>query len=600
MNNHISLTQEDSFITRNIPLILVAICSIIFFYNRGFFSDQKTQIITSDAHGYYGHLPANFIYNDLVYDYLSKINETYYPNNPAAEFRVEQEGKKTNKFYVGTAILQFPFFVIAHFISKFSDYPADGYSLYYQYFIGLAALFYLYVGLFFLNRVFRMFKINPFLTILIQVILVFGTNLYHYAIFQSGMSHVYSFALISAFLYFFNKFIISSTIKTGIILSVLIGLIALCRPSNIIVVLFTPFFFNSFKDYFNWIKNHILNWRLIIYSVVVILLLFIQCYFWHKATHHYYVDSYKFEGFNFSNPYLFEFLFGFKKGFFIYTPFFIVLPVACIFLSKINNFKVIVFSLFFVILCYILSSWWNWYYGGSFGSRSLIDFYPLWCFLIAISFNHFSLKSNLILTVFAGGTICLNIIQDYQIRNSIMHWDCMNKEKYFKIFLKTSDQYKGVLYYDNTTENFDKYHGGKNLLSRTRNFGKNNSFVSSDHIYSEGFEFESSTYIKSIPHIVVRTSADIFITKDTKADLIISVEKDGKIKSWNNKVIPNFIESDINKWTNIKFSVVFYDLQPGDILKYYLHHISGNNAKIDNMHININELKTKWYNNDQE
>lgn len=614
MNVKKIILEIGTNLSRHIPLLIIGICVIIFFKNKGFFSEQKSEIITSDGHGYYGYLPATFIYHNHSFDFAGKAIQNYYVYTSFPGICVEQNGQRINKYYIGTAILMFPFFTMAHVLTKFSNYPVDGYSLYYQYFVGIAALFYLFVGLFFLRKIFELFKINTLLSTILLTAVIFGTNLYHYALFAQGMSHVYSFALISTFIYFLCITINNYSLKNGLITVVILGLIALCRPTNLIIVFIAPFFFNDFTDFIKWVKINLLRWHLFIYLPVFFTICAIQSFYWYKTTEMFYLDSYKYEGFNFSNPYIFDFLFSFKKGFFIYTPFFCTLFFALILLFKRSAYKTLIFILFFMSLTYILSSWWNWYYGGSFGMRALIDFYPLWCFIIAFSLNGIAIKNYFILASFTILTSIVNIIQDYQIRKFIMHWDCMDREKYFKIFLKTDDKYKGVLFYDNSTGTYDKYHNGHmlykdiclfdkskkniNFVRSTQYQHPNNSkndtcgYVNAVDQYSTGFEINSKVLLKDNPHIIVKTYADVFIADGTSAEIVLCLEQNGKIKNWESKVIPNFIDSKINKWYRSKYHTVLFGVQTGDILKCYLHYRSGEIALIDNLQLEIYEFKT--------
>lgn len=609
-----NLPEWGKIVLPFVPIIIVCICLGVFFKNKGFFSETKSELIISDAQGYYGYLPAAFIYHDKNFNYTEKVNQDYYVYNPLGVFYFEENGKRVNKFYIGTAVLMSPFFALAHLATKYSNYPTDGYSLYYQYFIGLAALFYLLLGLYFLNRIFRMYNIKPLLSVLLLTAVVFASNLYHYTIFEPGMSHVYSFALISAFLFLLNKSKTNFNLKIGILISIVLGLITLCRPTNILIILVSPFFFDNFSELVKWIKTNLFKWNFLLYVLSFLMILSIQILYWYKATGMFYVDSYKYEGFDFSNPYIIDFLFSFKKGFFIYSPFFLSLIIAFILLVKKNIYKSMIAVSFFVVVCFVLSSWWNWYYGGSFGMRSLIDFYPLWCCIIAISFNGLLIKNYSLLAIFTIVTIALNIIQDYQYRNYILHWECMDIDKYFKVFLKVDDKYKGVLFYDNITGNFEKYHNGNLIYADSCNFNDPNlklntteealynftkkdpkdffSFVSKSNNYSKGIEIQTN-FIKLNPHILVKTYCDIYVENESSAELIISIENNGVLKSWASKVLPNFIESEKRKWFKSKFHTVFFGVNKGDVLKYYLKYRSGKVVLIDNLKMKICEYKTK-------
>ena len=76
-------------------------------------------------------------------------------------------------------------------------YSNDGYSKLYLILINMAAVFYLLIGLFFLNLILEGYYINEWEKSLILFASVFATNLFYYTVVESGMSHIYSFAFIS-------------------------------------------------------------------------------------------------------------------------------------------------------------------------------------------------------------------------------------------------------------------------------------------------------------------------------------------------------------------------------------------------------------------
>lgn len=102
--------------------------------------------------------------------------------------------------------------------------------------------------------------------------------------------------------------------------------------------------------------------------------------------------------------------------------------------------------MFFCLLVYVLSSWWTWIYGGSYGSRVMIDYYSV---IILFGSSFFMLKSTVLKGVFSMLLISfsyISIIQTYQYQNYILHWSEMNYDRYWQTFLKTDDKYKGLLW----------------------------------------------------------------------------------------------------------------------------------------------------------
>jgi hypothetical protein len=88
-------------------------------------------------------------------------------------------------------------------------------------------------------------------------------------------------------------------------------------------------------------------------------------------------------------------------------------------------------------MTYIFSSWWCWYYGGSFSGRIFVEYLPLFAILLAIAVDRF--KNRLTRKIFFGMMIALTIlcqIQTFQYRYYHIHWSEMTKEKYWEVFLR--------------------------------------------------------------------------------------------------------------------------------------------------------------------
>jgi hypothetical protein len=101
---------------------------------------------------------------------------------------------------------------------------------------------------------------------------------------------------------------------------------------------------------------------------------------------------------------------------------------------------------FFSFLTYVLSSWWSWQYGASYGLRAYIDYYAIFFIPFAFLLNNLRFGTKTMIVALAGLTIPLNFIQTYQYKNYILHWSGMNKEKYWQVFLKTDKKYEGFLW----------------------------------------------------------------------------------------------------------------------------------------------------------
>ena len=64
----------------------------------------------------------------------------------------ETNSKIYTKYTCGVALMEAPFFLVAHFLSKPLGFASDGHSLPYSYGIMLAGLFYFWLGIFYLYK----------------------------------------------------------------------------------------------------------------------------------------------------------------------------------------------------------------------------------------------------------------------------------------------------------------------------------------------------------------------------------------------------------------------------------------------------------------
>lgn len=415
-------------------LIFLLISSNLYWGKESYIS----RIIKSDGKGYYAYLPALFIYHDFNFEFYDIIDDGAYldPYNQF-DYRVEYGDKKIIKYYVGTAIAIMPFFIVSHTISILTGEKADGYSKWYQLGVSFAAIFWFVIGLFYLDKVLYLFQIGMVNRMLVLVTASFGTHLFYYVLVEPSMSHVYSFAFVNAFLFFAITFFDKPTTNKSIVLSLLLGMIALIRPVNLLIILIIPFLAADVFKLLNGIKWFTAKpGRIILFFTLLLSVLFIQSVIYKISTDSFFIYAYRNEGFIFSDPHFFDFLFSYRKGFFLYTPIFLLSLLGLFYLGRESFYKVWTWLFFFLPTVYILSSWWIWYYGGSFSARVMVEFITPFMILLAVLFQkvHHRFKFVLFSGVFFIIVFCQ--IQTYQYRYFQIHWSDMNKEKYWDVFIR--------------------------------------------------------------------------------------------------------------------------------------------------------------------
>jgi hypothetical protein len=244
--------------------------------------------------------------------------------------------------------------------------------------------------------------------------------------------------MINALLYYLLKFKENKQFKPLGIALFLFALIGITRPTNILVVGLIFFFIPDFSFYKDLISYCFKPKHLLKIIPILIGVLAIPFLLWKIQTGHWVVYSYGDEGFNFSNPYISEFLFSYLKGWFVYTPLMlIILPIGFYLLFKTCKKRFAIAMVFYALCVYVFSSWWCWYYGAGMGQRVMIDHYILAGFLLALLLQNIQ-SSNLKkwgFGIIAFLCIGLNFAQAYQIRHGILTGGSATADQYWNNFL---------------------------------------------------------------------------------------------------------------------------------------------------------------------
>jgi hypothetical protein len=406
------------------------------------------KIVDSDGRGYYAYLPAIFSYHDLDFRYFF-TGRLDVPIDYTTNFLFIIDGHYVIKYPPGVAVMLIPFYGLATLFSLLFGFEMNGYSFFYQIMVSLGAIFYCILGLRWMMELLKRMGVTSGLAIAVSVTMLFGTNLLNYVIHEPSMSHVYSFAAIAGFLVFIKRFIDSAEKKQLLYAAIALGLIILIRSVNGVIIFAVLFFFHDFQEIKKFVTNLFSDWTVLVKCVVAIVVIAaIQPFLWYLQNGHWFVWTYLGETFRWESPEILKVLFSYRKGWLVYTPFMLLLfPAFFYILYSRSIFRITGFLLFWVLLVYIISSWWCWYYGGSFGQRAFIEFYPVagMCFspmLVKIS------KGKTIHLLSGVMFICviLNLIQSYQYKYHILHYDSMDKAKYWSVFLKTGKQYEWMVF----------------------------------------------------------------------------------------------------------------------------------------------------------
>ncbi len=395
----------------NIPLSIWAIIAmglyfVIFKEIKSHGKKEQFNVLRSDALFYHEYI--------VVYVYGK---DTYFP----------RDVRPINKYTMGMSITYLPVVPIGYVITELVgiDHNA-GRNHIYQHLLFYLGLLYTLLGLLFTRLILKNW-FNEGVISLVLMIIFFGTNLYYYIIAEPIMAHPVSFFLVAGFMYYSIRWLKKPGYKTILTAGAFLGLATLIRVTNSMIVLIPLVYFfsdpSNAVSFKNLKKVHFI--QVLLAGFVSILIFSPQLFYWHHYTGVWFNYSYGNERFFFDSPAILQVLFSFRKGWFIYTPIMLFIIPGAVICFKHNRPIFWAVIIYFIINLYVVSSWWCWWYGGSFGMRSLIDCYVLKSKKVVIA------STFLIL----GFLVYVNLYQTRQARICRIHYDSMTFAAYKKVFL---------------------------------------------------------------------------------------------------------------------------------------------------------------------
>ena len=402
----------------------VSLAAYVYIYSAGVANPP----IRADGFSYYVYLPSWFLYHDSTL--ASVANDCCGGEFPVstAIIRWPKTGRWVNAHPIGVAVMQAPFFAIAHALTRWTNLSADGFTLYYQHAAGIAGLFWGIAGLWVLGAVLRRHFSRGVAAAALTTILL-GTNLFHYATFDSSYSHTYSFFLVAALCACAGRWKQDGRVSTTLLTGLVAGMLVLVRHTNaLLLICFAPLLRGSSR-------------RLAIAAVVCLLVVAPQLAIYHEATGRWLVSSYGELGFNFGSPQLFGVLFSVQKGLFFWTPVLLLACVGFIVLARARHSASVYVgpaAAFLALDTYLIASWWDWQFGGSFGHRGFVDALPLFAIGLAAFYERASLTRprRVAVAAVACCAIALNLFQMTQYWNHVLPFSDTTWDQYRGAFLR--------------------------------------------------------------------------------------------------------------------------------------------------------------------
>ena len=395
--------------------------------------------IRSDGFSYYVYLPSWLLFHDTTLREVAL--DCCGGEFPAFTAIVRWPGTRrwVNAHPIGVAILQAPFFLAAHLLTRWSNLSPDGFSLYYQHAAGLSGVFWALAGLVALRSLLRR-HYSDGVTAATLFAMFFGTNLFHYATYDSSYSHVYSFFLFACFLNLTDRWHERPSRRLSILIGIVAALIVLVRHTNVLFLLLFPLYraTNPATLAATWHRLRS-QWReLMVMPIVGLIVVAPQLALYYQATGRFLVSSYGSLGFNFAAPQIFGVLFSVQKGVFFWSPLLLAALAGLLLGAGLARNVRPGGLLFLVANTYLIASWWDWQFGGSYGHRGFVDSFPLFAIGLAgfLRWAAASAPRRSAVTVCVTMAVALSMVQMIQYWNRVMPMSDTTWDQYRSVFLR--------------------------------------------------------------------------------------------------------------------------------------------------------------------
>lgn len=293
---------------------------------------------------------------------------------------------------------------------------------------------------------------------------------------------------------------------------------------------------------------------------------------------------------------------------FIYTPI-LLFSIAGLFFVKPISKKIILIA-FLVLNTWIISSWHDWSYGGSFGQRPFVDTYAVFAIPLAFFINGVHpYFTRIAITALASFFIYLNLFQIYQYHNSILPYEFMTWNKYKRIFLKSEKVFTGIfspgndkagnlprnarlLYTCKRDFDNDMFVNQMAIVRDEKSFSPNRS-ARLDSTYKYSADLAIPVFLgvsdTSVKNVLLRAEAKIWLDEDaTDAKMVIAFKDAENNYEWNGFYIVHRVW-ETQKWLDYSIVIPLPEIHSKtEIVSIYV-------LKTDNKLLYVDDLKISFY-----
>ena len=574
-------------------------------------------VFTYDNLGFYYYLPNLFIYKNFAHidmPTLEQINDQYSLTYTFYQFSKVESGNIVNRFPIGLAILISPFFIIGHLIALLTAFPADGFSLPYQWAILSSGICYSFIGFYFARKFLRLY-FEDGVTAIILLVFFAGTNIFLFVTLGNHFPHVYLFTLYILLIYFTFLWHKHRKIKQAVWLGIVLGLIVTARYSEVFAVVI-PLFWGVYnretlKEKILLLKNEYK--QLILVFVFGALAVFPQILYWWSATGSLVYFGYDDagSGLNLFSPRFAWVLFSYRKGWLLYSPLMALSLIGFYFLWKKHKEVFWPFMLYFFITFYLIASFSTLI---SYGFRAFIHTYAVLLLPFAYSISYLLYRKKWVIIgsgVLILGIMYITIFQAWQFRTGVLHGHNMTKAYYWRVFLKNyfEPEDRELLLIERSFDGVDRFKNEEkfnhqiiyynsfeqpvwpagNYITHETTAGQYSFYLDENIEYFSHYEKKISSITKEY-YAWFRVSMNVFpldLPQESKIKIVVCMTYKGQVYKYKTVDISDDINHiEPNKWYTISIDYLTPEYRTKhDYINVYIWNQGKNKAYIDELMI---------------
>lgn len=337
-----------------------------------------------------------------------------------------ERGYFHNKYGPGVALVQLPVMV---FVADSSSLPPAISPAEHRAcrIMGLLALL---VIVFIMMRAGRGVGLPKFSTNLAVLAIVFGTGLFHYAVYEPGASHIWSALGLTVFFGLTLRGAIGKSGRVGMVMTVLVAaLLVLIRNTNLIAIIFLTVLAVVGKVKRKGGLRPALMRIALPATIGTLVGLGMQIYLNSHAHHRFVLSAYS-EEYSVGNQfYLWSVLTSYNHGLFLYYPIFALILVIGLIFGR-TRLPTAVYGLLLLLYALLYGFADNWWLAGGLGHRGFVELAPLGMPVLAFIISRSrGIKKFAVLILVA---LCVLITQEMMagLWNGTLPWEAITSEQY--------------------------------------------------------------------------------------------------------------------------------------------------------------------------